>query len=91
MKTLLQPGDKIRIRSDIKEQVRYKMKTSDHGDTFLLNSSEIQTIKPGQMVTIKRIRHGKYVLEEEGFFNYTDEMFEPDVIEFLYEEYLNNK
>ena len=67
------------------------MKTNDKEDTFLLDSLAIQTVKPGQMVTIKRIRYGKYVLEEEGIFNYTDEMFEPDVIEFLYEEYLNNK
>ena len=91
METLLQPGDKIRIRSDIKEQTRYLMKIGNKGDMFVLNSHMIDTVKPGQMVTIKRIRHGKYVLEEEEFFNYTDEMFEPDVIEFLYEEYLNNK
>ena len=91
METLLQPGDKIRIRSDIKELTIYNMKIGDEGDSFVFNSSHVQTVKPGQMVTIKRIRHGKYVLEEEGFFNYTDEMFEPDVIEFLYEEYLNSK
>ena len=87
MKTLLQPGDKVRIREDIKHQHKYKMKTNNREDMYISNSM----IDPGTIVTIKKIVHDTYRLEEESLCNYTDEMFEQDLIEFLYEEYLNNK
>ena len=85
MKTLLQPGDKIKIREDIKDEHKYKMKTNNKEDVYLLYSMA----EPGSIVTIKSIVHNTYRLEEEGLCNYTDEMFEPDIIEYLYEEYLN--
>jgi hypothetical protein len=47
--------------------------------------------KPGQLVTIRRVLHGRYQIEEDRLCSYTDEMFEPDLIEFLYQDYLNNK
>ena len=87
METLLQPGDKIKIREDIKHNHRYKMKTNNREDMYISNSM----VDPGTIVTIKNIVHDTYRLEEESLCNYTDEMFELDLIEFLYEEYLNNK
>lgn len=87
MNTLLQPGDKVKIREDIKHQHKYKMKTNNREDMYLSNSM----VDPGTMVTIKNVVHNTYRLVEESLCNYTDEMFEPDLIEFLYEEYLNNK
>ena len=87
MKTLLQPGDKVKIREDIRDKHKYKMKTNNREDVYLLHSM----VDPGTIVTIKNIVHDTYRLEEESLCNYTDEMFEQDLIEFLYEEYLNNK
>ena len=85
MKTLLQPGDKIKIRSDIQNGKRYKMKTNNRDDIYFNDSM----IKAGTWVTIKTIKHDTYRLEEESLCNYTDEMFDSDIIEYLYEEYLN--
>ena len=87
MKTLLQPGDKVKIREDIKHNHKYKMKTNNREDMYISHSM----VDPGTIVTIKNIVHDTYRLEEESLCNYTDEMFEQDLIEFLYEEYLNNK
>ena len=87
METLLQPGDKVKIREDIRNKKKYKMKTNNREDMYISNSM----VDPGTIVTIKKIVHNTYRLEEESLCNYTDEMFEPDLIEFLYKEYLNNK
>jgi hypothetical protein len=87
MKTLLQPGDKVKIREDIKDNHKYKMKTNHKADIYINNAM----VAPGSIVTIKDIVHNTYRLEEESLCNYTDEMFEPDLINYLYEEYLNNK
>ena len=84
MKTLLQPGDKIKIRSDIETETEYHMKTNDSYDLYTCLMMD-----PSSLVTIKDIRHSKYVIEEDTFYSYTDEMFESDIIEYLYEEYLN--
>lgn len=87
MKTLLQPGDKIKIRTDIKQFQQYKMKTTDIQDTWI----RANMAQPGDTVTIRGVLHGRYQIEEDRLCNYTDEMFEPDLIEFLYQDYLNNK
>lgn len=87
MKTLLQPGDKIKIREDIQDSIKYGMKTNDKKDIYI----DGPMVKPGSIVTIKDIVHDTYRLEEEGLCNYTDEMFDPELIDYLYEEYLNNK
>lgn len=87
MKTLLQPGDKIKIRADIKQAKYYKMKTTEVQDTWI----RANMVQPGETVTIRRVFHGRYQVEEDKLCSYTDEMFEPDLIEFLYQDYLNNK
>ena len=83
--TLLQVGDKVRIREDIRESVYYEMKTYNYSNCYLHG----KMAKPGSLVTIKQNNAG-YRLVEEDFFTYTDEMFDLELIEFLYEEYLEN-
>ena len=83
--TLLQVGDKVRIREDIKDGEYYEMKTYTYNNCYLYG----KMAKPGKLVTIKQNNAG-YRLVEEDFFTYTDEMFDPELIEFLYEEYLEN-
>lgn len=87
MKTLLQPGDKIHIRSDIEQGRWYSMKTSEMRDSWI----KANMAQPGQLVTIKKVLHGRYQIEEDRLCCYTDEMFDADLIEFLYNDYLNNK
>ena len=84
--TLLQVGDKVRIREDIRESVYYEMKTYNYSNCYLYD----KMAKPGNLVTIGDIGRYGYRLIEEDFFTYTDEMFDPELIEFLYEEYLEN-
>ena len=84
-KTLLQVGDKVRIREDIRENVYYKMKTYDYNNCYIYG----KMAEPGKLVTIRQSNAG-YRLEEEGFFTYTDEMFDTELIDYLYEEYLEN-
>ena len=84
--TLLQVGDKVRIREDIRENVYYEMKTYNYSNCYLYD----KMAEPGSLVTIKDIGKYGYRLVEEDFFTYTDEMFDPELIEFLYEEYLEN-
>ncbi len=84
MKTLLQPGDKVAIRSDIREDIPYSMKLTNTDNVYTKNMAA-----PGDIVTIEGYRHGQYYVQEDDFWNYTDEMFDPDLIEFLYQEYLN--
>lgn len=85
MKALLQPGDKITIRSDIKEGKKYKMKLGEESNTYV----ELMA-SPGEIVTIGGYRHNQYYVLEDDFWNYTDDMFDPELINYLYEEYLNN-
>ena len=84
--TLLQVGDKVRIREDIRENIYYGMKTYNYNNCYLYG----KMAKPGSFVTIKKTQETGYRLVEEDFFTYTDEMFDPELIEFLYEEYLEN-
>lgn len=84
--TLLQVGDKVRIREDIRESAYYGMKTYNYNNCYLYG----KMAEPGKLVTIKKTQETGYRLVEEDFFTYTDEMFEPELIEFLYEEYLEN-
>jgi hypothetical protein len=87
MKTLLQPGDKVKIREDIRDKQKYRMKINNKEDIYISNAM----MASGSIVTIKSIVHNTYRLEEESLCNYTDEMFEPDLIDYLYEEYLNRE
>ena len=83
--TLLQVGDKVRIREDIKENVYYSMKTYNYNNCYIYG----KMAEPGSLVTIIKSSAG-YRIEEEGFFTYTDEMFDTELIDYLYEEYLEN-
>ena len=83
--TLLQVGDKVRIREDIKENVYYKMKTYNYNNCYIYG----KMAEPGSLVTIQLCNTG-YRLVEEDFFTYTDEMFDTELIDYLYEEYLEN-
>lgn len=83
--TLLQVGDKVRIREDIKENVYYSMKTYNYNNCYIYG----KMAEPGSLVTIIKSSAG-YRIEEEDFFTYTDEMFDTELIDYLYEEYLEN-
>ena len=101
METLLKPGDMIRIRKDIKQSVTYKMLNNDKiGNTWI----EEDMLPPGTLVEIVDISDGQYIVrhldklkrnpkyfEDDDFWLYTDQMFDPDMILLLYEErYENN-
>lgn len=93
MATLLKPGDMIRIRDDIGEGITYKM----YNDFSIGNGwIEEDMISPGTLVEIKDISNGQYIvqsiepkrkssnfLESEDFWLYTDEMFDPNLLEIL--------
>ena len=87
MKTLLQVGDKVRIRKDITPNKYYKMKITNTENCYLPD----KMCDPGELVTIMDITRSGYRLVEEDFFTYTDEMFDPELIEFLYEEFLEEE
>lgn len=86
MKTLLQIGDKIKIRDDIEYyKKKYYMKNVDDtiGDTYTRNM-----LPPGSIATISEIKEIKghliYKVQEDLNFNYVDEMFDSELIEYLY-------
>ena len=90
METLLKPGDMIRIRKDINEYEQYYMIL----DTENKNSWVESMAGPGSLVTIKRITEdGQYITDYsndnefgiEEYWNYTDEMFDPEMISLLLE------
>lgn len=90
MKTLLNIGDSVKIRDDIERSKNYYMKLSGNYDSYTAGM-----IKSGNFVTIKEIiqkENNKYYykLKEDCLFSYTDEMFDPALIDFLYEDYLMN-
>lgn len=93
MATLLKPGDMIRIRNDIEEGVSYKMLN----DTSIKNAwIEEEMLPPGTLIEIKSISNNQYTVssiepkrpsskffECDEFWLYTDEMFDPDMLEIL--------
>ena len=65
-------GDKVRVRSDLKEDTRYYMEKSDIGN--IVNRQMLDLA--GATVTIQNITsRGKYHIEE-SIWTWTDEMFE---------------
>lgn len=87
MKTILNIGDTIQIRSDIREGRKYKMRTSGISNTYLRD----EMAPPNTLITIKKIEINKnqeaigYIAEDPyGFFTYTDDMFDQDTIDYLY-------
>lgn len=86
MKTLLKIGDVLKIRDDIQYfETKYRMK---HEDDFYKESYTKTMLPPGSMATISDIKivqgHTIYKVKEDPVFNYVDEMFDPELIEFLY-------
>lgn len=97
METLLQIGDTVKIRDDIKTCTDYKMRLSGGTNSWL----EDHMIQPGKFVTVVGIQHGQYLVnsedaktkadrEKEEFWSYTDNMFDQELIDFLYIEYRKN-
>ncbi len=87
MKALLEVGDRVRIRQDISPNIQYKMKITNVENCYLPE----KMCDPGELVTIMKVTNYGYKLIEEDFYTYTDEMFDQDIIEYLYEEYLENE
>ena len=87
MKTLLEPGDMIRIRKDIKEDMSYKMIfNSDSSNSYIKHMA-----KPGELIKIRTITtFGQYKIESKTskyaeLWDYTDEMFDPESIQLILE------
>ena len=96
METLLKPGDMIRIREDIKQSETYRMLNDDKiSNTWI----EDDMLPPGTLVEITNVSNGQYTVrhfdkldrnpkyfEEDDFWLYTDQMFDPEIIACLLEE-----
>lgn len=68
-------GDKVRVRKDLKCG-EYYMRDGETKDSFIGDMKELM----GKVVTIDKITEsGKYRIVEHRY-NWTDEMFEPDVV-----------
>lgn len=100
MGTLLNVGDIIRIREDIKEDEVYNM---------VLNTNEAnnwvdEMLPAGTLVEITKVLHGQYRVREiiendnkktdsslpEDFWTYTDTMFDPELLTILLEDKYKN-
>ena len=92
MKTLLKPGDMIRIRDDIKTSTLYKMLNDDSISNSWLNEDMLPA---GTLVEIVNIANDQYIVHsidkasksysdiDDDFWLYTDEMFDPEMIRLL--------
>jgi hypothetical protein len=91
METLLKPGDMIRIRKDINEDDDYHMILSK--DSLQDVNSWTKSMAPANsLVTIAAINiFGQYYIldnndEEDVGWSYTDQMFDPETLDFLLRE-----
>ena len=85
-KTILNIGDTIQIRSDIREGRNYKMRTSGISNTYLRG----EMAPPNTLIRIKKIEINSsggaigYIAEDPyGFFTYTDDMFDQETVDYL--------
>lgn len=96
-KTLLKVGDIIRIRSDIKENIRYRMKLNPKLDNLWIGAYmadagtlvQIVDISFEQYIVIpadNSIKEGSTEYDNFIFWSYTDEMFDPLMIQILLED-----
>jgi hypothetical protein len=86
MKTLLKIGDVLKIRDDIKyHETEYRMM---HENDFHKESYTPNMMPPGSIVTISDIKiiqgHTIYKIAEDPIFNYVDEMFDQELMKYLY-------
>ena len=95
--TLLKPGDIIRIREDIQPSVSYKMIFDDKITNTWIKED---MLLGGTLVEVKDIYHGQYrvesfdkkenssqyIYEKDDFWLYTDQMFDPEMIQILLED-----
>lgn len=88
-------GDRVVIRSDIVESERYYSDDGEESNSVTESMAEMA----GQVMTIKRIYDGQYILEEDewgwrwvdGMFEgYAKEEQEPDYDDILLEDFLKN-
>lgn len=100
MRTLLEIGDMIRIREDIKENVRYEMiLNTDEKNSWLKD----EMLPANTLVKIISIANGQYRVErvdsinktsdndycKDTFWGYTDTMFDPEMLILLYKDRYN--
>lgn len=99
MNTLLNVGDIIRIRDDIKENIKYEMiLNTDRTNNWVAH----EMLPAGTLVQIINVMHGQYrvqALAEDGniiknempddFWSYTDLMFNPALLEIVLEDRYN--
>lgn len=80
-KTKYQPGDKVRVKSDLKVGESYYMDDKVSSDCFMKDMQRFS----GKIVTIDSISSWKtYEIKEDAFnYNWTDEMFEDIVPEYV--------
>ena len=80
-KTKYQPGDKVRVKSDLKVGESYYMDDKVSSDCFMKDMQQFS----GKIVTIDFISSWKtYEIKEDDFnYNWTDEMFEDIVPEYV--------
>lgn len=67
-----QPGDRVIVREDLKDGEQYCM--SDN-KAYAANAVYAMTRFAGQAVTIRGFFSGRYLIEEDSGWVWTDEMF----------------
>lgn len=83
MGTKFKEGDKVRVREDLVVGKRYKMEDESFSDTF----EQLMSRLCGQVVTIDYANHAYGIKEDDINYNWTDEMFEDEVVEQEVKEY----
>ena len=96
MKTLLKPGDMIRIRKDIKEDENYYMILSDRNNWKNSNTWTKSMAPANTLITVTSInQYGQYLIDyvaqgnEDLGWNYTDQMFDPEMLEVILQDRYN--
>lgn len=70
--TKFKVGDKVRVRTDLTEEHSYFMDSCNFSNTFV----DEMSVFAGKLVTIAEARSQYRILEDEGSWGWTDEMFE---------------
>lgn len=75
-KYLYQPGDAVRVRSDLSEDTVYAMKSGDDITPHWLAVGDMLSFA-GKVVHIEKMLGDVYTVKEVKGFIWTDEMFDP--------------